>query len=153
MLALQVADSDPHMLAAIHLAEELREAYACKVYASKSRASKSHAGKKAYRSPGLSITESVQEQDLFGPYGLSIDRTRQTGHEICEHLLASLRKQVQEERKQLQSECMQLRKERKLVAIEPEIAPWSKTMNRTVKTTVHKTLQKSVQKQEQLSLI
>ena len=83
MQAIQIEHSDSHMAAAMHLSEALREAHLCKLYASK--------------------VSKRSEPDLFGerPYAGQPKQSRHAGYEICEHLLASLRQQVVDERAQV----------------------------------------------------
>ena len=86
---------DLHMLAAMHLSEELREAHNCKQFLERQLFEKS-ASQPVNRAETNRPHE--RELDLFSV----VDRTKErgdkhTGHVICEHLLASLRKQVAEQ--------------------------------------------------------
>lgn len=93
--------SDPHMHAALHLSQELREAHLCNVFVQRG-AAKTTSVKRDHSKRSQKSAIPV-EPDLFPGIaveigsGKEIDTSRRIGHEICEHLLASLRKQIADE--------------------------------------------------------
>ena len=94
----QPRGDDPHMLAAIQLSQALREAHRSQLFAKKQRAKQV---KRLKQDSQAKARKSHANADLFGHQSgqrvVEQSQSRRAGHQICEHLLASLRKQVAQE--------------------------------------------------------
>ena len=93
-------NKDPHMQAAMHLSKELREAHISRQFLKRQLLKRQLLEKNASQplnKPQANMPKS-RELDLFSVVERKRTKSdKHTGHVICEHLLASLRKQVAEQ--------------------------------------------------------
>ncbi len=77
---------DEHMQAAIRLSDDLREAYLCSAYVRR--------GKETPSQRPIFTHSELRQAELIEVGPTKSIQSKPVGHAICEHLLASLRKQI-----------------------------------------------------------